>query len=397
MNRVNCKTNSFIHSFIILTLIFLFNFCAEKKPSEPTELPKETTLLKSVNTNPNANLSVTSDSVKIKDKDKDKGNIKGGIGPNLLATGWKYVTEYVLDHYEANGEFGILPTEYRQYAGSSGNPNRITKLNELKSKWGFNYIAASIGVYENIQAIVNAGFPISTNYLAGGFTTGGELDRATVQNLNNGLAPNTHFWGYYFDEPYSFDANARVTQSSFKSFRDFVKGIHPNSLFGFGETYYIWANRYTHNPYLWVDGFYYINYHPTQVDFTMCTRYISWLGTSIDQRTLWDDFKSIYSNVFARTWIAAHSDGSEFRNLLGYCRDQGYVPWFYQKEDGTDYDDQMISSYCQAAWLEGFLRRFDKVYLVLYRCNLNHIHDPNNPAACNWEEYSRSFQEIVQR
>lgn len=77
MNRVFVKP---IYSFIILTLIFLFNFCAEKKPSEPTELQKETTLSKSVNTNPNASLGVTSDSVKIKDKKKG-----GDIHPDAMS------------------------------------------------------------------------------------------------------------------------------------------------------------------------------------------------------------------------------------------------------------------------------------------------------------------------
>ncbi|MDF1612198.1 hypothetical protein [Stygiobacter electus] len=295
------KIRSFVDALSILFFsLFIFS-CTESTPPEP-KLNSETKTASSTNTSTSKKLSKVDD-----------------FYPDQLEYGTKTEIEYVFHHYVANSEFGIMPTEYRQYAGSSGDPNRIQKLNELKSKWGFNYIAACIGVYENIQAIVNAGFPIETNYLASGFATGGTEDRATVQNLYNGLSPNNHFWGYYVDEPYNHDCCASITQSSFKSFRDFVKGLHPNSLFGFGETYYVFANFHTHNPYEWLYGYSYTNYYPTQVDFVMCTRYDSFSGTEIDHRPLWDGLQGLYGNVFSRTWIAAHKDGSEFRNLLGYC------------------------------------------------------------------------------
>jgi len=231
--------------------------------------------------------------------------------------------------------------------------------------------------------------------LATGFCTGGDDDRATVQNLNNGLPSSTYFWGYYFDEPYSHDCSASITQFSFKSFRDFVKNLRPNSLLGIGETNVYTANRYTHNPYSWF-GEYYPNYNPAQVDFVMCTVYWDYYRRN-DQRPIWDELKAKYNNVYSRTWIAAHLDGGEFRNLLGYCRDQGYAPWFYQMDDGYDYNDQMIASYCNAAWLEGLLRRYDSKYEVWYRCTLNHTHDPEAPWECLWIEDHRNFIEIVQR
>lgn len=171
--------------------------------------------------------------------------------------------------------------------------------------------------------------------------------------------------------------------------------MRPNSLFGFGETTVYTANRYTHNPYYWY-GTYYINYHPTQVDFVMCTKYSDYYNEN-DQRDLWDDLQAKYNNLFSRTWIAAHLDGGEFRALLGYCRDHGYAPWFYQMQDGTDNDDYMISRYCEAAWLEGFLTRYDKQYEVWFMCVLNHTHDPNAPWECSWVEDHRVYQGIIQR
>lgn len=352
--------------------IFLFTFiifsCSENAPPEPQLSNKEI----------------------VQRMSKD-----GDIGIDALEYGTMEKTEYVFHHYVANGEFGIMPTEYRQLAGTSGNPARIQKLNELKSKWGFNYIAAVAGVYDNIQAIVNAGYPISTNYMACGFATGGAGDRATVQNLNNGLPSSTYFWGYYWDEPYSHTDFPHVPQSDFKSFRDFVKGLRPNSFFGFGETNYYTANFYTHNPYRWYLE-YFINYYPAQVDFVMCTRYAGYYNEN-DQRDLWTELSSLYGTTFKRTWISANLDGGEFNDLLGHARNKGAAPWLYQMEDATDLSDQMIASYCNSAWLQDYLERYDEEYDVWYVCVLNHTHDPNAPEECVWQEDSRIYQGIVHR
>jgi len=110
-----------IHLFVVALSIFISLFifsCSESTPPEP----------------------------------KSSGEVKTSVVPRLskiddpimdaLPLGWKTEIEYILHHYVANSEFGIMPTEDRQFAGSSGDPSKIQKLNELKSKWGFNYIAA---------------------------------------------------------------------------------------------------------------------------------------------------------------------------------------------------------------------------------------------------------------
>lgn len=179
-NSISCKhlsMQSCVRFFFALIVILFFTQCTEEKPTEQTEVKSKISLSKTGNA-AKINFSATSDSTKkdsTKTKDKDKDNDKDIITPDALEYGWKREYQYVFDHYVAKREFGIMPTNYRQLAGSSGDPNRIQKLNELKSKWGFNYIAACIGDYGNIQAIVNAGFPISTNYMAAGFGTGGEV------------------------------------------------------------------------------------------------------------------------------------------------------------------------------------------------------------------------------
>ena len=307
---------------------------------------------------------------------------------------YKY-NEYRFHHYVATSEFGIMPTEYRQFAGSSRDRNRIIKLNELKSKWGFNYIAACIGVSSNISAIVNAGYPISSNYLATGFATGGILDRNTILNAGNGLSSSTYFWGYYIDEPYSHTGIPYLTQADFKNFRDFVKSTRPNSLFGFGETNIYTANRYTHNPYFWYSG-YYTNYHQTSVDFVMCTRYNGYYNED-DQRDLWSELSNSYSAKFNRTWISANLDNNEFDDLLGHAMNKGAAPWLYQMEDATDLTDNVISIYCDKAWKAGFLDRYDEKLEVWMVCKLNHKHNPNYLEECAWQKEKEIYLGIVKK
>lgn len=372
-------------------IVISINSCSEKQAPEPETVKQKNVSLQKTASSDQTNF-VVKDSLKGSKKDSSK--FGGGIivEPDAVLHGWKIEIEYVLHHYIANSEFGIWTTKNRQHAGSSGDPYWITKLNQLKSKWGFNYISAEIGNGQDITAIVNAGFSRTTNYM--GYIPAHQGGRDAVANLYNGLLPSDYFWTYYTDEPYSGQS---LTQGSFKDFRDYVKNLHPSSLFGFGETYYIWANMYTHNPYLWTDGYYHTNYHQSQVDFLMCTRYDSFSGLDKDQRDLWDGLWNLYNNKYARTFIAAHKDGSEFRNLLGYYRNHGIAPWFFQEMDGYDYNDQMIESYCNAAWLEGFLTRYDSKYEVWYRCILNHVHDPEAPWECYWVEDHRNFIQIVQR
>lgn len=266
----------------------------------------------------------------------------------------------LIKYYTRSGkEFGIWPHANRMFAGSSGDPNRILRLNELKSKWGFNYIAAVIGDGQNISAIINAGYPRTTNFMA--MITCNQSGRDAVANCCNGLSINDYFWAYYTDEPYSEQG---ITQYSFKDFRNYVVQLRPSSIFGFGETTRYTANRYTHNPYYWF-GMYLINYNPTSVNFVMCSRYDGYYD-EIDQRPIWNDLKSLYPNIFKRTWISANKDGSEFNSLLSYCRDYNISPWLYQWQDYEDHSDLMLSQYCYNAYLTNFLSREEKRFIYIW-------------------------------
>jgi len=259
---------------------------------------------------------------------------------------------WVFEKYEARAgkEFGILPHPYRQYAGGSGDSNRIQKLNELKSKWGFNYILASIGNYETIMAIVNAGFPISSNFMGGILCN--QEGKNNVLNIGNGLSANTYFWAYYTDEPSS---EQNVSEWELFTLDTLVKNQRPNSLFGFGETWMGAVTKYTNT------------YYRTRPNYVMCTKYFyDELEQNRDQRGRWDDFRNGLQGTFSKTWIAAHKDGSEFNDLLSYCRNYNISPWFYQLQDFEDASEIMISSHCYNGYLTNFLRRYEKKFIYVY-------------------------------
>ena len=340
MNRVNCKTNS----FIILTLIFLFNFCAEKKPSEPTELPKETTLLKSVNTNPNANLSVTSDSVKTKDKKKG-----GDIHPDAVSQCQKVVNYWIFEKYEnVTGKIvGILPTTER-----FNNNNRLA---ELKNKWGFNFILTTDVNYDKVTT---AGFSSSNIML---YISPGD---GVWENV---IANSPISWGYFTDEfvsrllasnPFLTDDEIRI-QANYV--RNAIKNKSQTAKYIDGETTVGFANV--------IDDI---------VDDLLCTKYDR-LPWSTDQRPLWTDFRNNFLTKFSMTWVAAHKDLSEYDNLLGHALNIGLNGvWLYQQEDSTDsYSDNNISSFSLFAWKWGWLSKVERKWTYVYEC----IHQ--NPCDCD--------------
>jgi hypothetical protein len=262
-----------------------------------------------------------------------------------------YIPVWAFESYEANGEFGICPTTYRSEAGASNNAARIQKLNELHSKWGFNYILASIGLYNNIMAIVNAGFPISSNYMAS--VSPDQMGRNTVANIGNDLSASQYFWAYYVDEPY---ATFNASQYNMYLLYTDVRNTKPYSLFAIGETY---SGRVT----------YYMNngVYNTIPDFVMCTKYFNDAAEQdIDQRDRWTRMKNDLPGKFTRTWISANQDGSEFENLLGHCRNKNIVPWFYQLDDADDLSDYTISRYCYFAYLTSYLRRVERRYIYVW-------------------------------
>lgn len=373
---VELSSHSLTHSLTIILLLLinllLFNQCANEPPTEANEL------LKSTKEDNGLNLSMTGDSTKTKEKDKEKDKDKGGeIVPEALETGWKYETELIFDHYSAKQglEFGIAPDSSQQY--------NSTIIEELHSYWGFNYVAIMIG---NPTTVANAQNSFGINHTMAIVEANSAGRNAVEFNTNNGLPQSTFFWAYYTDEPGTVQC---LSSYGLDSFENFVLEKRPYSLFGFGEVTRQEIGNYITNTITNSLGETYPNPYPVNPDFVMCTKYD---GDNIPR---WDLIKNL-TNKFNRTWIHNQNDLGEFNTVLNYLKNNTISPWLYVKTMDEQNRVRNIWDYCNAAYQQGFLDRFYKQYRVLFKCNLNHVHDPSSPWLCYWVEYNRTLIGIIQ-
>jgi hypothetical protein len=293
MKKIGSKLFHFFSYFLFSSLaILIFNFCAEKKPTEPNELQKKLTLSKSGGAGSDLNLSVTSDSTKTKDKDKDKGKKGGGdIGPYAPSQCQKVVQIWQFDHYEAVPEkiVGILP-ETATWANN-------TKLRILIDTLGYKYVCTTESY---INACLQVGYTAQT-IMIGGFNFSTNNYQITMQNYPGFLA-------YYTDEPVSdqnlscIGANLRLQQV-----RDYMNnnGCGSSKLV-VGETI---SDVFGWESYSQcVEG-------PS--DILMCTRYYLWYSS--DQRDIWTLWKTDYPSKFNWTWVSSRLDNTEFDDLIGHA------------------------------------------------------------------------------
>lgn len=333
---------SIVRSLSILsisTFLFLFISTCQQQPNEPAtssnQNEDEKVMLGKSSTTNSENLELSF---------KDNGGGKKGedsIGIKALPCNMLYIYYWELERYETvPGKIvGIWPTVRRW--------GTVSKLSELKNKWGFNYIAATLGWYPTFSPYVNAiaaGYQ-DTNIMGIGLDP---YDAAYVTAVNS----RPPLWGYYMDEPITNHGVGAQVMMELAS--DFFLVNYPNSLFMSGET------NTDYGSYI---------YHT--IDKIFCTRYGRYgdLGDP-DQRPLWDQFKQTFGTKFSMTWIAAHKDLSEYNDLLGHARNIGLNGvWLYQYQDSTDtYSNDNISSFSYNAWMKGWLKRFDRRWQYTYEC-----------------------------
>jgi len=328
---------SIVRSLSILsisTFLFLFISTCQQQPNEPATSPNqnedEKVMLGKSSTTNSENLELSFEDNGGGKKGEDSIGIKA-LPCNMLV---KYYWE--VDHYEnIPGKIvGINPHDNR--LGS------VTKLQELRTKWGFNYL----GLYETQYSTAqSAGYtPANLMLIISPYE-----DNTWINAINN----NPTSWGYYVDELvkrlYYADPWRTDIRDLFINVRNVIKNKSTSSLFIEGETDEWFAN--------WVDDI---------VDVMTCTRYDRDL--SDDQRPLWDDFRSTCGSKFSQTWISARLDYQEYYNLLGHARNMGLQGvWLYQNDESGDLTTR-ISEFSSYAWQFGWLRRFDRKWEYGYEC-----------------------------
>jgi hypothetical protein len=109
----------------------------------------------------------------------------------------------------------------------------------------------------------------------------------------------------------------------------------------------------------------------------MCDKYVGWFNEPIDQRSYWSEFRAAYGNKNFANWLSLdkdHDDG-QYSALIGHANNLGINNlWVYSYGSGNS---SYITEFCNAAWNNAWLRKFEQYYKIIWRCTLQ------DPCDCN--------------
>lgn len=140
------------------------------------------------------------------------------------------------------------------------------------------------------------------------------------------------------------------------------------------------------------------------VDGVTYSSYKNWMNIGIsnecymptgnkDQRSSWTEWKNCFGEKFFSVFVSAAPDRAgypyydddigEYNTLLGHASNLGMKEvWLYCTSSG--YNLTYILEFCDAAWKQGWLRKFVKVrrYWIVYRCTEDspELCDPYDPS-----------------
>lgn len=361
MKGASSKSINFFSYFLLASLVILiFNFCAEKKPTEPSTSQNKS--LSVIGTgNSGLSLSVTGDSTKTKDKDKDKDKKKdgGGIGPYAQSQCQKVVYYWIFDHYETvSGKiWGILPEDDTFWQNTY-------KLHTFKDTLGFNYICTIEGY---LNTVLSAGYD-RDHIMIGGMGCDDPYWQQTIQATKP-------VWAYYVDEQ-GQQHSCSVVEYWFSSVRQYLNNNG-------GSSIKIIAGETTPEDFDCYDQY---------VNTIMCTwyGYYVWPLTN-DQRSRWTDFRTAWNSKFNLTWVSSRLDNTEFDNLIGHASNLGLDGvWLYQEDDGQASEAterSRINNFSFYGWKWGYLNRIERKWVYMYECE--------NQDPCDCDPYTLGSEWIV--
>jgi hypothetical protein len=91
----------------------------------------------------------------------------------------------------------------------------------------------------------------------------------------------------------------------------------------------------------------------------------AWLNGSDDQRISWEDMKNRYGVKFSMTWINSN-ENNEFNDLFEEAKKLGLDEVWIYTLDGHHSDE--FGNISEAACYNGFLKRFMRKYIEVYKC-----------------------------
>ncbi len=270
--------------------------------------------------------------------------------------GYKTTYGWGFDHYEPkSGKIvGVWPNEFT-----------LSNLTNLRTKWGYSHLF--FGYYYD-----DTKWSIATS---AGYT----LDKIMIAINNIPDAQRSSFihyrgnaYAFYIDEPTEDNV-------SMGGVRDAINQYGYSSLFvisGYRRTYSLDYAVQTSDKVLFSAYKHWYELLPGV--------WVSW-PENIDQRTDWSDMRSRYGNKFSMSWINTY-EISEFGALFGHAANlQLNGIWIY----GLDsHQSDQWANISQAAFLSGYLRKFEQYLKIIWRCTLQDPCDcdPSDPDA-GWYVY----------
>lgn len=191
---------------------------------------------------------------------------------------------------------------------------------DFKQKYGFSRITLP---YYDAQSAINAGFAVGSIQLAFNWH---EYQQAALVDGGE----------YYTDEPFT-TAGASVGDIATVANYLHARGKR----FGIGEQRGMFTDG---------GGLAILDTIMPYLDFITHTNYVG------DQRDIWTIGRNRYGSKFDMVWIKPAEDLGELDQLFGHANNLGISKAFMYADPVSESDK---SAFCEKAWRQGWLRRFD--------------------------------------
>ncbi len=271
-------------------------------------------------------------------KHKHLKTIKSSITPNLRDCTTYYDYEwYFQNQYEpASGK----------YIGIWTSPNVISFSSA--HTYGFNMLSA---VWSDSANAVNAGF-----------MPGNIMIRLDPFEPISDIDAHGSYGYYYFDEPYENN----TPQGNIIAFENEVYSKNPNSKVLISDYFYPIPNGYCQDN---GHGIWNTNTIASSNGGIMCDQYYL-NDCNGDMKAFWNEYFNYYGglNKSFMNWMDNTMNNAggwpscfDWMNAHAFNR-----VWLYADNAG---DESVIQNFCQYAWSYGWMLRFEKQFLIIWKCS----------------------------
>ena len=216
--------------------------------------------------------------------------------------------------------------------------NSIEKMNELKERWGFEYILLAAIYSRSEMGILNKAGYDSLHIAFQIYLP--DLIGKKASFLNN-LKELGKIWAYYFDEPISRD-------HSYKEFLGLLSFLSDNGLYPHAQFIVSELDEKKAKLVLpFIDNVTYSGYgNQDKMGF--------------DQAKTWSEWKDYLGEKFGMLWISSDLDSNEYKTLFKTAKEIDINSiWLYALEPlatGKEVSNDNYDKFCEAAVEFGYMK-----------------------------------------